>query len=516
MFVDASDIRSSGHADKNNQLLFRHSFDDHTNRSLSLSVCAYCTHVRSATINHTRTSTTAITTTMLAMEFPNRFEHHLNLNFESLYQLFFLLLFFYRYTRTVVSIFTFISYQPKPVREKPKFRAEDVTVIVPTTFKTPSELIQCLRCILSCAPAAVYVVTGNNNVELVREICGIERFGNVSVLGVNKLNKRKQMLRALKEVDTDIVVFADDDVFWPDQYLDYLLAIFEDDSTGAGGTRQQVRRNSRPNIWNFLGISYLERRVWNNVTTNAIDGSISTLSGRTAAYRTKILKNEEFFYYFENDKWLGKPLNTDDDKCLTRYVYSHGWGITIQFDSRSVLETTVEDNPKYLDQCLRWARSHFRGNFTVMTNETYWRSLRYCWGLYVIYLGQFQTPALLVDGTFFFLLHQALGSSTYSSAALVCLSAWIFFTKLVKLIPHFYRHPQDMKFIPVSIPFSYLHGFLNVYAMFTLKKTHWGSQNLQALQAARATNEEVLPLVRSAIAEAEAYTEPTPGKRAES
>lgn len=195
------------------------------------------------------------------------------------YTIIFILFFFYRYTRTVVSIFTFCLYQPKPIREKPKFQADDVTVVVPTTFKSPPELIQCLRCILNCSPAEILVVTGNNNVSLIEEICGLERFSKVTVLGVRKLNKRKQMIRAVKDVDTDIVVFADDDVFWPDRYLDYLLAVFEDDNVGAGGTRQRVRRNSQPNFWNFLGISYLERRVWNNVATNAIDGSISTLSG---------------------------------------------------------------------------------------------------------------------------------------------------------------------------------------------------------------------------------------------
>lgn len=432
---------------------------------------------------------------------------------ETAFTILFCLLFLFRYTRTVVSIFTYVLFKPKPVERNPKYKASDATVVVPTTFKEPAEPVQCLKCILACNPSKVYVVTGNNNVGLVRDLCGIEHFDNVVVLGVEKLNKRKQMLRALKEVETEIVVFADDDVFWPPDYLKYLLAIFEDDNVGAGGTRQRVRRKPTPNFWNFLGISYLERRVWNNVTTNAIDGSISTLSGRTAAYRTEILKSDEFFWYFENDQWRGRPLNTDDDKCLTRYVYSHGWKIAIQFDERSVIETTLEDNSKYLDQCLRWARGHFRGNFIVMSNETYWRSLRYSWGLYVIYIGQFQTPALLVDGTLVYLVANAFRSSAYFSTALAALGSWILFTKLVKLMPHFYRHPADLRFVPFSIAFSYLHGFLNVYAAFTLTKTHWGSQNLASLEKARAKNEEVQPLLKKAVSEADPYTEPTPGKQ---
>ena len=427
---------------------------------------------------------------------------------------FFVALFVFRYLRTVVSILTWITFKPKPIAEKPKFNTEDVTVVVPTTFKSPGELIKCLKAIHKCSPAVIFVVTSQANVELVRTRCARNSLKTVKVLGVDRLNKRTQMLKALKEVKTDIAVFADDDVIWPShQYLHYLLAIFEDDKVGAGGTRQRVRRN-KMNCWNFLGISYLERRVWNNVTTNAIDGSLSTLSGRTAAYRTEILKTTEFMHYFTEDCWLGRKLNSDDDKCLTRYVYSHGWDIAPQFDPRAIIETTLEEDSKYIHQCIRWARAHWRGNFTVMTNETYWRSRKYWWGVYFIYLGQFQTPALLVDTLQFVLQFKATKywSGPYPAIALASLVMWILFTKLVKLTPHLCRHPEDLKFLLVSIIFSYLHGFINIYALFTLHVTAWGSQDLDQLKQARAKNEEVVPLPRNAVAAVEPYVEPTSGK----
>lgn len=137
---------------------------------------------------------------------------------------------------------------------------------------------------MHASPARVIIVTSRDNVELVKTCCCLNSFYEVKVLGVDRLHKRIQMMRALEEVKTDITIFADDDVFWPPNYLDYMLAIFEDPEVGAGGTRQRVRRsNDKINFWNFLGISYLERRVWNNVCTNAIDGSLSTLSGRCVA-----------------------------------------------------------------------------------------------------------------------------------------------------------------------------------------------------------------------------------------
>ena len=426
---------------------------------------------------------------------------------------FFITLFVFRYLRTIVSIFTWFTFKPKPIAEKPKYCSNDVTVVVPTTFKSPGELVKCLKSIANCVPATVYVVTSRANVELVRTCCMLNSLKQVKVLGVKKLDKRNQMLKALKEVKTDIVVFADDDVIWPShRYLDYLLAIFEDPKVGAGGTRQRVRRGKR-NCWNFLGISYLERRVWNNVCTNAIDGSLSTLSGRTAAYRAEILKTGEFMTYFTEDSWLGRRLNSDDDKCLTRYVYSHGWDIALQVDSRAVIETTLEEDPTYISQCIRWGRAHWRGNFTVMTNETYWRSRRFWWGLYVIYLGQFQTPALLIDALQFVLLSMASKhcAGHGQAIALAVLFAWILFTKIVKMLPHLSRHPEDFRCLPKLFMFSYIHGFINIYALCTLHVTAWGSQNLSQLEPARAEDDEVVPLLRNVAAEVEPYLEPTPG-----
>jgi cellulose synthase/poly-beta-1,6-N-acetylglucosamine synthase-like glycosyltransferase len=404
-----------------------------------------------------------------------------------------------RYTRLFVGICANLTVKPFLVAATPSFPPQEVTVVIPTTFKTPDELAQCIGCIQSSnAPKEVFVVTGDSNVAAACALVAANNFSNVKVLGVAKLNKRTQLLAALSQVTTPITVFADDDVFWPQGYLPQLTAIFENSKVGAGGTCQRVRRNTTAPVtgfWNILGISYLSRRVFNNITTNAIDGSISTLSGRTAAYRTAILKCPEFSYYFTHDTWMGRPLNSDDDKCLTRYVYAHGWSIAIQ--TSTALETTVEDNVQYLAQCLRWARAHWRGNFTVMMNETYWRSTKYAWGCYVIYASMFQTPSLFVDGALAYLLCLALTSCS-SSVRLGCyalFAAFLFFTKVVKMVSHFKQHPGDIVWLPALIAFSYAHGFLNLYAVATMTTTVWGGKNLHAESPTVEPKSEAAPLL---------------------
>jgi cellulose synthase/poly-beta-1,6-N-acetylglucosamine synthase-like glycosyltransferase len=404
-----------------------------------------------------------------------------------------------RYTRLFVGIYANLTVKSFPVSATPSFPPQEVTVVIPTTFKTPDELALCISCIqASNAPKEVFVVTGDSNVAAARALIAANSFSNVKVLGVEKLNKRTQLLAALSQVTTPITVFADDDVFWPSGYLPQLMAVFENPIVGAGGTCQRVRRNTSgttTDFWNILGISYLSRRVFNNITTNAIDGSISTLSGRTAAYRTSILKCDEFSYYFTHDTWMGRPLNSDDDKCLTRYVYSHGWSIAIQ--TSTSLETTVENNVQYLAQCLRWARAHWRGNFTVMMNETYWCSTKYAWGCYVIYASMFQSPSLFVDGGLLYLLSLALAScsSSVRSGCYALFAAFLLFTKVVKMAPHFKQHPGDIVWLPALIAFSYAHGFLNLYAVATMTTTVWGGKNLHAESPTVAPKSEAAPLL---------------------
>lgn len=259
-----------------------------------------------------------------------------------------------------------------PINPSPFNSPKDVTVIIPTVTASGYEFFERLRSILDSNPHEVFVVTLHSNIKAVREYCKLHSIQNVLTIGVDRLDKRCQMVLALKCVWTRLTVFADDDVVWPNRYLMHLLAPFDDPTVGAAGTRQRVKRGISPNVWTFLGISYIERRNWNTSATNIIDGSISTLSGRTAAYRTCILQNKSFYETFLNDHFLGKRLNSDDDKCLTRWTFSKGWQIRLQMSEESVILTSLHSNSKFLSQCVRWARAHWRGNLTVMMKNDYW------------------------------------------------------------------------------------------------------------------------------------------------
>ena len=182
------------------------------------------------------------------------------------------------------------------------------------------------------------------------------------------------MCRALPHVETEITVFADDDVLWPSTLLPWMLSPFEKPTVGAVGTSQRLRREAQPNFWNFLGAAYLLRRNWDIIACNYVDGGLPCLSGRTVAYRTHIIQDSEFDHAFMNETWRSYQLNADDDNFLTRWMVNNDWDIHIQKHRECEVQTTLEGNSKFLLQCLRWARSNWRSNLkSLVIERTVWR-----------------------------------------------------------------------------------------------------------------------------------------------
>jgi hypothetical protein len=70
----------------------------------------------------------------------------------------------------------------------------------------------------------------------------------------------------------------------------------------------------------YLGACYIERRNFEITATSNMDGGLSCLSGRTAAFRTHILTDNRFINSYCNELWRGKVLNTDDDNFITRWL----------------------------------------------------------------------------------------------------------------------------------------------------------------------------------------------------
>ncbi|KAK3168384.1 hypothetical protein OEA41_004831 [Lepraria neglecta] len=313
----------------------------------------------------------------------------------------------------------------------------------------------------------------------------------VQIRSVAYPNKRRQMVRALPDIKTDITIFADDDVLWPPKLLPWMLAPLEDEAYGGVGTNQRLRRAEAPNlqqkIYGYLNALYLERRNFDCASCMYMDGGLPCLSGRTVAYRSNILKDEAFIRGFTHEEWLGRyQLNADDDNFITRWLVSHDKKIGYQYHKEAEILTTLEDNPNFVKQCLRWSRSNWRSNITSMFCDGHiWRladgplTKKQPWSTYAVYQTTLLQWAFLWDCLLLYLyfISTELWSPESQLLGLAALLSWMLMSKFVKLLGHYIRYPVDLLFLPISIIFGYLHGLIKAKAMLSLNVTAWGTRD---------------------------------------
>ena len=308
---------------------------------------------------------------------------------------------FYRYLRLVVNLFAFTRLRPTPIPASPTLTSQDVTVVIPSIQGDGWVLTETIRSILATEPCEIILVTIHAN--LVRAQTMVENMSTtkIKIRSVAYPNKRRQMVRAIPEITTHITVFADDDVLWPSTLLPWMLAPLEDESYGGVGTNQRLRRAEAPRIqqriYGYLNALYLERRNFDCASCMYMDGGLPCLSGRTVAYRSRIIKDEAFIHGFTHEEWLGRyQLNADDDNFMTRWLISHNKKIGFQYHEEAEVLTTLEDNPNFVKQCLRWSRSNWRSNITSMFCDRHIWRLASLWSLSQICSGRENSTPLTI------------------------------------------------------------------------------------------------------------------------
>ncbi|KAH9250575.1 hypothetical protein BASA81_011620 [Batrachochytrium salamandrivorans] len=185
-----------------------------------------------------------------------------------------------------------------------------------------------------------------------------------------------------------------------------------------------ITKNKHMTIWEILAAYRITMRNIEVTSSTYIDGGVCCLSGRTAAYRTAILRDPQFQQEFTHEFWRGKyHQHSGDDKILTRWLHSHSWKTFIQCCPEAELASTFKDD---------WSNS------SVSCHST-----------------RHDYPSM---GDRCQLLGMAL------------------LTRLIKYMPHFVKRPQDVLAIPVWLVFNMVFMFMKVYCLFTLYVTDWGTR----------------------------------------
>lgn len=349
----------------------------------------------------------------------------------------------------------------------------------------------------------------------------------IEILAAKEANKRAQLITGVGRVTTAICVLMDDHVEWKDTFLTYALPAFErNPQVGIVGTNKRVPReaeheNLQERIRNMIQCLYLERHNYEICSSNAVDGGVFVVSGRTSLVRTSILQNKAFINGYLHDYFLFGlvgPLAVDDDNFLTRWCVARGWRVKIQYSPQTLITTPLGSAKKFTGGLKRWVRTTWRSNSTSLTSLHVY--LAQPWSVYAVYLSLLTNFALFydpllqyafvksglssyhlvdsnwmndpigynLDGSLAFgsLVGDDSSATTASTSlfvSLLPLICWIFTFKMVKPFAYFWRHPQDLTILWAYILFTYFHSLIKLNGLLTFYNAKWEGRDLAALNA---------------------------------
>ncbi|CAI6336712.1 unnamed protein product [Periconia digitata] len=506
----------------------------------------------------------------------------------------------FRYYKTVISVYFWNRYKLATVSScktsnvKGHFYTSlDCTAIIPTVGPTGnSRFYDMLVSIAVNGPARIIISTNNSESQNQVLNClpefkqkfreeypagfdyqqpdksqkGVFKLPPIDVINADVSDKRRQFLKAAKLATTELIAMADDSAVWNRKLLEATLPAFYDKQVAFVGTRKWVILNKFENriavpprengiwelcrvlaknaiaeywhgLWNTIGALYLVRHNFEIRSSDAADGGVFCISGRTSLIRSAIVQDEEFGKEFLNEHvvgprhwpsrptwdtlrdwfsrrswriwftwlkglswltglswhalrtwrpWKFTPISADDDNFILRWVLKKGMKVKVQYSEDATITTALGFNPrKFWDQCKRWSRTTARQNpkALFLDRVIWWRWPLTVWLTYFPWMWNF---ALIWDPLMLFMLTRTnmYQTSAHSRLMMTALVALIWSSKLVKTIPWFWENPKlfFLYFFPIpAVPmFSYAHSVLKFMTFFTYWDATWSGRTLEA------------------------------------
>ena len=302
----------------------------------------------------------------------------------------------------------------------------------------------------------------DNSYEFAREIAAKSN-GRLKVLR-NRVNlgKRRSIIRATRDADSEIIVSVDSDVVVDKEAVRELVRRFTDDRIAAVGGWVDVRNKhdnwlSRMQVVKYwYGYFFLKNLEWGF-------RRIMCLSGCLTAYRRNVLVELE--PVLEHRSMFGVPIKYGEDRFLTRQIIKAGYltTMTLSARARTFVPTTLGS---YFSQQLRWRRSNIVDYFGGFSHV--WRMNP------IIAIHFFSLFALLL--VYPIAVIRSLAAFKFFPLLMFHLSIMFVFGivyrwKVRKLPAH--ERVGILAFMPLSILMVITYALLTPLALFTLDTANW-------------------------------------------
>lgn len=220
--------------------------------------------------------------------------------------------------------------------------------IVITTANEPALACDCIRSLItqSCLPESILVVAPDQETE---NVCVTQGVRYLKDEGTGKINA---MNRALKSINTDVVVWTDGDCIV--ENIQPLLSSFDDLVVGAAGGRP-APLESRGTKWGFFH-HFLTDAAHKARQTRAKKGQYLELSGYLWGFRTKLI--EEI------------PYDTAEDSIVPLMVFKKGYKVAYVPESKVYTKGPVGVDD-WIKQKSRTIKSHQKLDKDVRLMKTF-------------------------------------------------------------------------------------------------------------------------------------------------
>ncbi|HSR97595.1 MAG TPA: glycosyltransferase [Kofleriaceae bacterium] len=280
------------------------------------------------------------------------------------------------------------------------------------------------------------------------------------------LGKRRSIIRATREADSEIIVSVDSDVVVDTGAIRQLVRRFTHDRIAAVGGWVDVRNKHD----NWLTRMQVVKYWYSYFFMKNLEWGfrrVMCLSGCLTAYRRAVLVELE--PVLEKRSVLGVPIKYGEDRFLTRQIVKAGYMTTMTLDARcrTFVPSTLS---AYFSQQLRWRRSNivdYAGGFSHV-----WRLNP------VLAIHFFSLFALLL--VYPIAVVRALAAHKFFPALTLHTEAVVFFGLLYYIrsrkLPRCER-VGPLSFIPLSLLMPVTYALLTPLALFTLDTANWETRN---------------------------------------